>query len=153
RAPVANQISNRISNFFLSLFSGRRLADTQCGLRRYPLAVTLELGARHDGYAFEADVILRAIAADIRLVEAPIVAIYPPERERVSHFDSVRDPARIVACVVGTLIETRMLRRSPRNVRPIGDGPTAATSDVGPAAPAASSRRSVDARVSPPPCE
>ena len=36
-APRPNQISNAISNGFLSLFSRRLLTDTQCGLRRYPL--------------------------------------------------------------------------------------------------------------------
>ena len=105
-APRANQISNGISNFFLSLFSRRTLADTQCGLRRYPLPLSLALGARDDGYAFEAEIILRALASGIRLVEVPVRVIYPPEGERVTHFDSVRDPARIVVRVVKTLALT-----------------------------------------------
>jgi hypothetical protein len=110
-APRANQISNRISNFFLSTFTGRRLADTQCGLRRYPLPRTLELGARDEGYAFEAEIILRGIAARMRILEAPVRVIYPPESDRVTHFDSVRDPARIVLRVVSTLALTRGLRQ------------------------------------------
>ncbi|XXX74773.1 glycosyltransferase family 2 protein [Sorangium sp. So ce134] len=112
-APRANQISNRISNFFLSLFAGRPFADTQCGLRRYPLRTTLSLGARDDGYAFEAEILLRAVAADVRVVEVPIRVIYPPEEERLTHFDSVRDPARIVGRVVATLALTRGLRHVP----------------------------------------
>jgi len=102
-APRANQMSNRISNFFLSLFCGRTLADTQCGLRRYPLAKTLSLGARDEGYAFEAEIILRAVAAGVRIVETPINVYYPPAGERVTHFHSVRDPARIIARVLTTL--------------------------------------------------
>src|SRR5262249_36536327 len=62
-APRANRFSNGISNFFLSLFSGRELHDTQCGLRRYPLPESLELGARDDGYAFESEFVLRAARA------------------------------------------------------------------------------------------
>ncbi|WP_437631901.1 glycosyltransferase family 2 protein [Sorangium sp. So ce854] len=112
-APRANQISNRISNFFLSLFAGRPFADTQCGLRRYPLRRTLSLGARDEGYAFEAEVLLRAVAAGARIVEVPIRVIYPPEDERLTHFDSVRDPARIVRRVVATLALTRGLRHVP----------------------------------------
>jgi glycosyltransferase involved in cell wall biosynthesis len=113
-APRANQISNRISNFFLSAFTMKRLADTQCGLRRYPLPTTLELGARDDGYAFEAEIILRAIAARVRIVETPVSVIYPAATDRVTHFDSVRDPARIVVRVVSTLALTRGLRQLPR---------------------------------------
>ncbi len=112
-APRANRISNRISNYFLSLFAGRPLLDTQCGLRRYPLARTLELGGLGQGYAFEAEIILRAVAAGIPVVEVPIRVIYPPEHERVTHFHSVRDPARIIARVVQTLVITKGMRRAP----------------------------------------
>jgi glycosyltransferase involved in cell wall biosynthesis len=112
-APRKNQISNGISNFFLSLFARRAFADTQCGLRRYPVAGTLALRGRDDGYAFEPETILRAVAAGLRIVEVPIRVIYPPEGERVTHFDSVKDPARIVARVVKTLVATRGLRRAP----------------------------------------
>jgi glycosyltransferase involved in cell wall biosynthesis len=107
-APRANQMSNEISNFFLSLFIRRRLDDTQCGLRRYPLSSSLDLDARDDGYAFEAEVILRAAAYGVRIVEVPVRVVYPPEHERVTHFDTVRDPARIVARVVKTLVLTRV---------------------------------------------
>lgn len=116
-APRSSQISNRISNYWLSLFSGRELRDTQCGLRRYPIASTLALGARDEGYAFEAEVILRALSAGIRVVEEPIDVYYPPAEERVSHFHVVRDPARIVRRVVATLVDMRLFPISiPRDV-------------------------------------
>ncbi|HVW30504.1 MAG TPA: glycosyltransferase family 2 protein [Minicystis sp.] len=106
-APRPNQFSNEISNFFLSLFTGRDLHDTQCGLRRYPVARTLSLAPRDDGYAFEAECILRAARAGWHIVEVPVDVYYPSEEERVSHFHVVRDPARIVYRVVATLATTR----------------------------------------------
>jgi glycosyltransferase involved in cell wall biosynthesis len=108
RAPRPNQISNRISNYFLSLLTGKTLADTQCGLRRYPLAATLALGGRDPGYAYEAEIILRAIAANMPIVEEKIAVIYPPAHERVTHFDSVKDPARIIKRVLATLADVRI---------------------------------------------
>ncbi len=121
-APRPNQISNRISNFYLSLFTGKTLTDTQCGLRRYPLAATLALGGRDNGYAFEAEIIMRAIAAGMPVVEEPIDVFYPPAHERVTHFDAVRDPARIVRRVVATMIDVRIERvYLPPPIRP--DGP------------------------------
>jgi glycosyltransferase involved in cell wall biosynthesis len=104
-APGPNRFSNGISNFFLSHFTGVTLDDTQCGLRRYPVAASLALGARAEGYAFEAEIILRAVAAKMPVVQVPVPVFYPPEELRVSHFDRVRDPARIVAVVVRTLHE------------------------------------------------
>jgi glycosyltransferase involved in cell wall biosynthesis len=106
-APRANRISNGISNFFLSRFTGRALRDTQCGLRRYPVEATLALGARAAGYAYEAEILIRAIRAGIPVVEKTVRVFYPPEDERVTHFHSVKDPARIVATVVATLWDLR----------------------------------------------
>ncbi len=111
-APRPNQISNAISNGFLSLFSRKRLHDTQCGLRRYPLPSTLALGGRDDGYAFEAEIILLAIAAKVPVIELPIRVLYP--EDRTTHFDSVRDPARVVRRVVATLVSTRGITRRAR---------------------------------------
>ena len=102
-APRANVFSNRFSNRFLSFALGRHLTDTQCGLRRYPLPETLTLGGRAEGYGYEAELILRAVRLGFQVVEEPVRVIYPPEHERVTHFHSVRDPARIIYRVLFTL--------------------------------------------------
>jgi glycosyltransferase involved in cell wall biosynthesis len=104
-APSANRFSNGLSNRFLSLFTGLRLLDTQCGLRRYPVKETLALKCQDPGYAFEAEVILRAARAGLPILQLPIVVHYPEKAERLSHFHVVRDPYRIVCRVVATLLE------------------------------------------------
>jgi glycosyltransferase involved in cell wall biosynthesis len=104
-APRKNQMSNEISNFFISRFAGRALRDTQCGLRRYPIAKTLRLAPRGEGYDFEAEVLLRAIWAGVPIVEEPIRVLYP--EDRVTHFHVVRDPWRIVRTVVVALRDKR----------------------------------------------
>lgn len=95
-APYANRFSNRFSNAWVSLFARRVLHDTQCGLRRYPLPETLRLELSSTGFEFETEVILKAVRAGVALVELPVRVIYPAAEMRVSHFRSVRDPARIV---------------------------------------------------------
>jgi glycosyltransferase involved in cell wall biosynthesis len=102
-APKANRFSNGFSNVFLSLFSGRKLNDTQCGLRRYPLPESLELGAKDDGYAFESEFVLRAAHATWHIAEVPVRVHYPPESERTTHFHSARDPAKIVFRLLATM--------------------------------------------------
>jgi len=100
-APRKNQLSNGISNYFISRFAGRPLRDTQCGLRRYPIRTTLELAPRGEGYDFEAEVLLRAVWAGVEIVEEEIRVLYPVDR--VTHFHVVRDPWRIVRTVVAAL--------------------------------------------------
>lgn len=113
-APRANQFSNRFSNRVLSLFSGQTLLDTQCGLRRYPTAGSLALGARDAGFAFECELVLRAARRCAQLLHVPCAVIYPPEEERVTHYDTVRDSARIVRRVVWTTCTVPHARWSRR---------------------------------------
>lgn len=102
-APAANQASNAISNFFLSAFTGTSLQDTQCGLRRYPVRTALRLGARDDGYAFEAEILMRACRAGVPIVQEPVRVAYPADR--TSHFHAWRDPVRIVSRVLMTQLQ------------------------------------------------
>jgi glycosyltransferase involved in cell wall biosynthesis len=106
-APKPSQLSNRFSNWWVSRFSGLRLSDTQCGLRRYPLQATLALGSDARGYGFECEMLVRAARRGIPIVEAPVQVIYPPKAERVSHFHVVLDPARIVVRLVHTALTVR----------------------------------------------
>ncbi|MGA3119679.1 MAG: glycosyltransferase family 2 protein [Polyangiaceae bacterium] len=110
-APSSNRFGNRVSNVFLSCFAGRGLRDTQCGLRRYPVRETLALGSRANGYAFEAEVILRAIAGGLSVVQVPVEVVYPPVGAGQSHFRRVVDPTRIVVRIASTVVELG-LRRS-----------------------------------------
>lgn len=101
-APRANQFSNAFSNTWLSTFAGRKLLDTQCGLRRYPIRETLALGARATGFGFEAEVVLRAARAGWGIEHLPVRVIYPPAGEHTTHFHPWRDPFRIVLRVIYT---------------------------------------------------
>jgi len=103
-APKPSRLSNRFSNRWVSRFSGRQLSDTQCGLRRYPLPLTLELGAGGRGYDFESEILVRAARRGVSIVEVPVRVIYPPRAERISHFHVVRDPARILVRLVHTAL-------------------------------------------------
>ncbi len=107
-APASNRFGNGVSNYFLSLFAGRSLRDTQCGLRRYPVGETLALAARAGGFAFEGEIVLRALAARLPVVEVPISVVYDPSARQGSHFRRVLDPTRIVATVVWTVFELRL---------------------------------------------
>lgn len=110
-APRPSRFSNRFSNLWVSRFAGQALSDTQCGLRRYPLAATLSLGSGARGYGFEADMLVRAARRGMPIVEVPVEVIYPPKELRISHFRVVADPTRIVLRLVHTALT---VPKSPR---------------------------------------
>lgn len=103
-APKASRFSNRFSNWWVSRFAGLPLSDTQCGLRRYPLAATLALSSDARGYGFECEMLVRAARRGIPIVEVPVRVLYPPKEQRVSHFRVVVDPTRIVLRLVHTAL-------------------------------------------------
>ncbi len=109
-APRANQLSNRFSNWVLSGFSGVSLRDTQCGLRRYPIALTLNAGANSAGFAFESELLLIAGLHGWHIEQLPVGVTYPPAEQRMSHFHNVRDPAKIVVSVVSTVMRDKFRR-------------------------------------------
>jgi glycosyltransferase involved in cell wall biosynthesis len=112
-APRASQFSNRFSNWWVSRFAGQELSDTQCGLRRYPLQATLQLGSDARGYGFECEMLVRAARRGIPIIEVPVQVIYPPKEQRISHFHVVYDPARIVARLVHTALTVRKEQPKP----------------------------------------
>jgi isopenicillin-N N-acyltransferase-like protein len=101
-APLGSRVGNSASNFFVSLFTGRRFRDTQCGLRRYPVGATLSIRTRDQRFGFEAEVIFAARRAKITLVEVPVSVIY--RRSRTTHYRAVWDTIRIIYRIVVTLI-------------------------------------------------
>lgn len=92
-----SSFANRFSNFWFAVQTGRRLPDTQCGYRAYPLAGLPELRLMTARY--EAELTLPVFAAwhGIALVPLDIDVYYPPRESRVSHFRPFRDFARISA--------------------------------------------------------
>jgi glycosyltransferase involved in cell wall biosynthesis len=94
-APVARRLSNALSSFWFQFETGVRLADTQCGYRVYPLATVQRLQVKSDRYAYELELLVKAAWAGIFLRAQPVWADYAAVTSRLSHFDPLRDFARI----------------------------------------------------------
>lgn len=95
---------NRFANRWVEIACGASLEDTQSGFRAYPLRATLALGGRADRFAFETEVIIRAVRAGIAIRTVPVRVWNPPAAERVSHFRGVRDTVRIVLTVIALML-------------------------------------------------
>ncbi|MDX2165483.1 MAG: glycosyltransferase family 2 protein [Deltaproteobacteria bacterium] len=95
---------NRFANRWVEIACGVALPDSQSGLRVYPIAATLGLGARADRFAFETEVLIRAARAGIAIESVPVDVYYPPPEERVSHYAPLRDTLRIIAVVLRLIL-------------------------------------------------
>lgn len=93
--PGKNTFANKFSNFWFTLETGIRLADTQSGYRLYPLHKLRNMHLFTTKYEYELEIIVQAAWRNIRVANVPVKVYYPPAGERVSHFRPLRDFTRI----------------------------------------------------------
>lgn len=99
--PPKSKWGNKATSAIVRLLFGRRLADTQTGLRAFPLEVAeksaLVVGERFD---YEMNVLLWLLATRQSIDEVPIDTIYHDLANSVSHFRPVVDSTRVYAVIV-----------------------------------------------------
>lgn len=105
-APVSSHFGRKFSNFWVRLESGVQVDDSQTGLRLYPVKELLALPVFSRGYAFEVEVLVRAVWAGLSIRSVPVRVVYPEGDERVSHFHKIRDNFRI------SMLHTWLVSRS-----------------------------------------
>ena len=92
--PLRSRFGNVLTRNIFRLVTGRKLADTQTGLRVFPHALLPEL-MRLDGERYEYEMTVLAHVCRVRPpLEVPIRTIYV-DGNRSSHFDPIRDSMRI----------------------------------------------------------
>lgn len=92
--PARSLLGRRVSNLLVWMESGLRVADSQCGMRVYPLDFVRSVGRTAGRYGFETEILTRAGWAGRPVVEAPVRCHYLPRDRRVSHFRPWRDSIR-----------------------------------------------------------
>ncbi|MBI5480018.1 MAG: glycosyltransferase family 2 protein [Deltaproteobacteria bacterium] len=97
--PPLNQLGNRFSTYWLGLFAGQPVGDSQSGFRVYPRAVLAE-PPRTTGFEVESELLLRAARLGLSIRPVTITTIYQPPAARTSHFRPVTDTLRIIALVL-----------------------------------------------------
>jgi glycosyltransferase involved in cell wall biosynthesis len=97
--PALNRFGNRFSTYWLGLFAGQPVGDSQSGFRIYPRGLLVE-PPRTTGFEVETELLLRAARLGLTIRTVTITTIYQPPAERTSHFRPVTDTLRILAFVL-----------------------------------------------------
>lgn len=77
--PAMRVISNKFSSLLLSVFSGARIPDAQCGFRVIPLN-SLKNSASETGYMFESESLLSAAKSSVPITSESVRTIYRDEK-------------------------------------------------------------------------
>ncbi len=93
--PLRSRIGNQLTKQIFRVLLGKKLNDTQTGLRAIPLSFLPTLmRLTSTRYEFELDMLIKATDSKIPLLEVPIEAIYEGKNES-SHFNPIVDSVRI----------------------------------------------------------
>ena len=95
KVPLRSLAGNLATRYVLKLLTGRRLRDTQSGLRGIPRgAAPLLLRLEGERYEYEMNMLLEAPRAGFGIFETPISTVYL-NGNLSSHFNPLRDSMRI----------------------------------------------------------
>ena len=103
--PFGSRFGRKFGNFWVHVQTGKAVQDIQSGYRCYPIDLLKNLHVWSRRYAFEVEVVVRALWAGFDIREIPVSVTYTPER--ISHFSQWKDNARLT--VLNTYLTVRSM--------------------------------------------
>jgi UDP-N-acetylglucosamine---dolichyl-phosphate N-acetylglucosaminyltransferase len=82
--PFHRILSNKITSFLLSLKTGQKILDSQCGFRAYNSNVINSVKTNKDGYEAESEMIIKASRKGFKIAFVNISTIYGDEESKMS---------------------------------------------------------------------
>ena len=104
--PASSRFGRSFGNFWVRIQTGIKVKDIQSGYRAYPVFVVESISTMFSTYAFEVEIVVRALWAGVALQEIPVDVHYAEKDKRVSHFHRLKDNFRI------TILNTWLIIRA-----------------------------------------
>jgi glycosyltransferase involved in cell wall biosynthesis len=82
--PLHRRMSNKITSFLLSLKTGKKIIDSQCGFRAYRAEVIKNINTVKNGYEAESEILIKASRKGYKIGFADISTIYGDEESKIS---------------------------------------------------------------------
>lgn len=95
KVPLRSRFGNRLTSLVFTLSSGKKLMDTQTGLRAFSnQLVDSLLKIKGSRYEYEMNVLMEMVRNQVDIIENPIQTVYIEENKE-SHFHVIRDSIKI----------------------------------------------------------
>lgn len=82
--PLHRRMSNKITSFLLSLKTGNKIIDSQCGFRAYRAEVIKNIKTVKNGYEAESEILIKACRRGYKIGFTDISTIYGNEESKIS---------------------------------------------------------------------
>ncbi len=93
--PFSSRFGRMWSNLWFRITSGYSIPDSQSGFRAYPVGALRQVSCKGRRYDFEVEILVRGAWAGLEITHTNISVHYSDETKKASHFDPLRDNARI----------------------------------------------------------
>lgn len=96
QVPWRNRTGNAITRFVFAVASGKKIYDTQTGLRGFsPDLLPWLLQVKGDRFDYEMNMLLDAVAEDVPFIEKTIHTVYAEKEKYSTHFRPFRDSVKV----------------------------------------------------------
>lgn len=94
--PVPRILSNQTTSFILSLMTGQRIYDSQCGYRLYKLEKIRNLKLESKRYQLESEILIKLSRKLAKIDYVCIPTIYNDEKSYISHFRDIKNFIKVI---------------------------------------------------------
>ena len=81
--PVHRRLSNLITSFLMTIKTGQKIIDSQCGFRAYREEVIRNVSTLNKGYEAESELLIKASRLGYRIGSSDISTIYGAETSKI----------------------------------------------------------------------
>ncbi|UNK19405.1 bifunctional glycosyltransferase family 2/GtrA family protein [Paenibacillus sp. N3/727] len=102
--PPKSLLGNRITSIIFAMLYGKKLSDTQTGLRAFgPQLLAFMQGVRGSRFEYELQMLISCIQSGIPIHTLPIQVIYE-NGNAGTHFKAIRDSARVMSVLFSNFV-------------------------------------------------
>lgn len=87
--PVQRILSNKLTSSLLSIKTGIRIADSQCGYRAYRTSIIPDILTTYDGFEAESEIIINAALKNYRISSTKVSTVYGDEVSKIDPVESI----------------------------------------------------------------
>ena len=99
--PLSRVISNRITSFIISIMTGKKILDSQCGFRAIKREVLENIKLKENGFQMESEFIFRANDLNYKIQFVNIPTIYGGQTSYIHHF---KDTVKFIKLIIRELL-------------------------------------------------
>jgi hypothetical protein len=105
--PAISKFGRKFASFWAKVQTSKTIIDMQSGFRVYPLEIFDKYKIFTKGFAFETEIIIKAVWAGFDIREIDVGVFYPTREKRISHFQLFGDNFNIA--VLNTYLTIRSM--------------------------------------------